>query len=576
MAAKPKSLNVQRTLGVAESHLRRGAFDLARDQYQTVLDRFPKNGRAAAGLAKLKQKQARAARPELTQQMVEQVFARRAGGDLSGALAEAQLLATAYPDEAVLQNFLATCYFETRQHDRAFEACKLALKARPDYPEAHLNISISYRTGGKFDLALGHNRKAISLRPNYVAAHTNLGMLLDLMNRPTEALESLLRAVEIDPNAHDAHNNLGGVYRFLGETEKAAAAFARALELDPDATEVHCNLSDLRTYQPEDPQIAQMERLLEKTGQSDKDRFPLGFALAKAYEDIADTGRAFDMLLRANAMRKSAYPFDIADVRAHFSAIRTHFADGPLPVVLTPPKSRKQPVFVVSLPRSGTTLIEQILASHPAVFGAGELGAMDDVMNRLVPPDPFAMAEEDVTTVSLTKARDSYLKRLDDLGVPETMITDKMPSNFRWVGFIVAMFQGAKIIHIDRDPMATMWSMFKRRFAGEAHGYAYDLDDLAEYHELFRELMDFWHERMPDNLLRVNYEALTRDQEAETRRILEFLGLDWDERCLRFHETDRAVRTASGEQVRRKMYAGSSEAWKAYAEQLEPWRARLA
>ncbi len=577
MKTKQKPLNVQRTLALAEKHLRRDEFDQAQEYYSAILEKFPKNNRAQEGLGALRQKQAKLERPELTQAMVDRMFAQRAEGKLIEALTEARLLSTAYPEEPVLHNFLATCYFETEQLDHAREACKRALKAYPDYPEAHLNISIAYRLSGQYELALTHIRRAIALRPAYVAAHTNLGLLLDLMNQTDEAIESLKKALEINPNAADVYNNLGGIYRFAGEPEKAAECFARSIELNPNVAEVHCNLSDLVTYSAGDPRIGQMETLLAKPGQSPKDRFPLGFALAKAYEDTGDTERSFETLVKANGLRKETYPFDIEDTRQQIEAIKACFEDGPLPVVDTPaPASRKKPIFIVGLPRSGTTLVEQIIASHSTVHGAGELHRIGELMNRIVPLDPLSPPVDEIDDATLLRARDAYLQRLHDLGVEEDIITDKMPLNFKWVGFLVAMFEGVRIVHVKRDPMATCFSMFKRRFAGAGNGFAYDLDDLADYHAIYSDIMAFWQEHFGENILTLNYEALTEYQESETRQLLEFLGLDWEDQCLEFHQTDRSVRTASGEQVRRKMYTGSSDVWKAYERQLEPLRERLA
>lgn len=576
MKPQKNKLNVQRSLKLADGHAQKNAFDLARATYGDILEKFPKNSRAIAGLNAVRQREARVQRPELTQAIVDQMFAMRTQGHLQEALAEARLLSTAHPHEAVLHNFLATCYFETSNNDAAREACKRALVANPDYPEAHLNMSIALRTSGQYAQALTHVQKAIKLRPAYVAAFTNQGLLLELMNQPERAIESLKLAVEMDPEYADGFNNLGGVYRFVGQSAKAAECFEKSLAINPNVAEVHCNLSDLKTYVRGDPQIQQMQDLLAKPGLDPDDRFPLGFALSTAFEDIGDLDQSFDTLLQANRDRKAVYPYDTAEMKWHFDAIKEPFADGKLSAVNRPVHpSEIQPIFIVGLPRSGTTLVEQIISSHSQVYGAGELDKIGVLMSRMVPSSPLVPAPEALSPENLARSRDEYLARLQELAVPEKIITDKMPLNFKWVGYLAAMFKDVRIVHIKRDPMATCWSMFKRRFASKGNGFAYDLDDLADYHALFEDLMEFWNDLVPDNILTVNYESLTQNQEAETRRLIGFLGLEWEDACLNFHQSSRSVRTASAEQVRQKMYTGSSQDWKKFERHLQPLAKRL-
>ncbi len=189
---------------------------------------------------------------------------------------------------------------------------------------------------------------------------------------------------------------------------------------------------------------------------------------------------------------------------------------------------------------------------------------------------PNKTVADTLDELKLEKKRTSYLKQLNSYDVNEQIITDKLPLNFRWVGFIVAMFPNAKIIHVKRDTMAVCWSMFKRRFAARGNGFAYDLDDLAHYVHQCQKLMDFWIARYPENVLTVDYDILTENQKDETARMLDFLGLYWEEQCMSFEENKRSVRSASAEQVRQKMYTGSSQAWKTYEQFLKPLQEKLA
>jgi len=217
------------------------------------------------------------------------------------------------------------------------------------------------------------------------------------------------------------------------------------------------------------------------------------------------------------------------------------------------------------MPRSGTSLVEQILASHSKVHGAGELSTMDNLVSPILGQD-----EGQLTRLEISRVRDGYLDALTALQVPEKIITDKMPLNFRWIGFIKFALPEAKIIHLSRDPRATCWSIYKRDFSLKGNGYAYDLGDLAEFYKLYMALMSFWRERFPDTIYDLCYEDMTENQEEETRKILEFCNLEWEPQCLDFHKTNRIVHTASAAQVREKMYQGSSDAWREFEAYLQP------
>jgi hypothetical protein len=223
-----------------------------------------------------------------------------------------------------------------------------------------------------------------------------------------------------------------------------------------------------------------------------------------------------------------------------------------------------KPIFILGMPRSGTSLVEQILASHSQVYGAGELVLLGQSINSM------DWNSTQITSNMLRSIRESYFSGLSGIGASELVVTDKMPFNFLWIGFIVSAIPDAKIVHVRRDARATCWSNFANSFSGEGSEFAYDLEDVARYYNMYGDLMTFWHEMFPDQIYDLNYEALTENQEAETRKLLEYVDLDWEERCLDFHKTKRAVRTASAQQVRQKMYQGSSNKWRAYERHLNP------
>ena len=218
------------------------------------------------------------------------------------------------------------------------------------------------------------------------------------------------------------------------------------------------------------------------------------------------------------------------------------------------------------MPRSGTSLIEQIIASHNEVFGAGEL----DFLNNIMFKELKEQSDKDgFSENALLSIRQNYLDSLSRLNTSKKIITDKLPLNFRYIGFILSAFPEAKIIHVKRDAVATCWSIYRHSFTSNGNGYAYNQEDIAKYYELYSELMDFWRESYPNQIHDVGYEDLTINQQEETQKLLEYCELEWDENCLNFHTNERAVQTASSIQVRKKIYQGSSEAWKEHEAYLK-------
>jgi tetratricopeptide (TPR) repeat protein len=356
----------------------------------------------------------------------------------------------------------------------------------------------------------------------------------------------------------------------FGRYEEAIASYTSALELKPDFAEAHNNLSKLKTYTQGDPQISEILQRLSDADLTESARMHLSFALGKVYEDLGDVDQSFRYLQQGNRLRKMIIGYDINQDRELFEQIKLLFkADNSQVGDMSESGGgpTRQPIFIIGMPRSGTTLTEQILASHSQVWGGGELEALGRILTPVM-QQAITTPSKRIATETLAKCRDAYLTYLQDLPGTSSLVTDKMPPNFRWAGFLLTTMPGVKIINVRRQPVASCWSMFKMQFKG--HGYSNDLLDLAEYYKLYLDLMDFWSKEFPNRIYDLDYEALTRHQEPETRKLLEYCDLDWEPQCLEFYKTKRAVRTPSGRQVRKKMYTGSSDAWRRYETHLGP------
>ncbi len=618
------ALSVNDTLRKAERHARKGEIDVAAKHYQSVLEAYPGNQRAAEGLRSLNlpgppQAEINGLVMLLNQKKFEDVL-QHAGllaqkypwSALLQTLQGAAIAGLGHPDRAIAYyvnaveidpesadayNNLAAAMLDLGRHEEAAGALKRALEIKPDfaiahnnmgnalrnlghprdaiksyetalelaptYAEAHNNLGITYSRLGMLKEAVESFSAAIEIEPGFVVAHNNLGSALREFGRVGEAVECFENALRLAPEFVEAHNNMGNALSNLGRRDEAVASFRKALELNPDFAGAHRNLSLVSTYAAGDEQIEHMLKLIDREGISDDDRMQLGFALGKAHEDLGEWDRAFSYFAEANRLAKQGSGYAIADDDTAFSQLRSWFPADVRPLG-DDSDGAITPIFIVGMPRSGTTLVEQILASHSQVYGAGELSLLERAVR--------SGAREDVSdpVSQLASIRETYRAGLGDIGISEPYVTDKMPLNFRWIGFIFTAMPDARIVHVERDPRATCWSIFKHHFPSHGHGFANDLGDLARFHALYRQLMAFWHERFPGQIHDLSYEALTENQEDETRRLLEYAGLDWDAACLDFHKTERAVQTSSSAQVREQMYQGSSEAWRNYREHLEP------
>ena len=491
-------------------------------------------------------------------------------GQLKAAVESYKKATELQPDYTEAYNNRGNALKDLGQLKEAVESYDKAIDLKPDLAEAYSNRGIALKGLGQLKAAVESYEKAIKLKPDLAEAYSNRGNALKELGQLKAAVESYDKAIELKPDYVNAYSNRGIALQELGQLKAAVESYAKAIDLKPDYAEAYRNISTLKEYTPDDVQIELMEGLFTDSEPSESDRMHLCFALAKVYEDLGEYDKSFKYLDEANHIRKKELNYNINNDRRIFSKIKEIFTAGNLTLDVVPDGNASiQPLFIVGMPRSGTSLVEHILASHTKVHGAGEL----ETMNRLVTPilnlkisqDKNKLSQNEINTI-----HDGYLDALAALKVPEKIITDKMPLNFRWIGFILSVFPKAKIINLNRDPRATCWSNYKHYFSSEGNGFAYDMDDLVEFHKLYIDLMSFWRERYPNSIYDLCYEDLTENQKQETHSLLEFCNLEWEEQCLDFHKTKRAVKTASAAQVRKKMYKGSSEAWRKHEEHLQP------
>ena len=560
MTASYQSAN--KVLRQARESLKSGDTAAAQQLYNSVLEHFPNNKRAAKGISLLNRQQTKPrSRIAISQEQCHALIALYRQGRIGETLKQSLKLAAEHPNSAFLHNIAGASYAALGQAKDAVGAYSRALELNPYNAEFHNNLGDALNTLGRHLEALSALNRAIAITPDFPEALNNLGNALNSLGRQPEAIPHLKKALKLRPGYPEALNNLGNAFNDLGSHKKAIASFEAALEARPNFADCWRNLTAIKRFSVGDPAIGKIKSALE-LARNENDKMQLNLALAKVLDDVGEKHAAFDHYVLGNSIRRRQIGETISKQRNLFSAIQSIFADGvPAPLDVEP--VRKRPVFVVGMPRSGTSLTEQILASHSHVFGAGELQAL----RQAVSP---ALNARSANTAMLCEVRNAYLKSLDAIETDAPVLVDKMPLNFRWIGYIAAALPEASIIHTRRDPIAVSWSIFRTFFPARGLEFTYDLEDIGDYHRLYQDLMAFWTDRLPDRIYQLDYERLTENQEEETRKLLHQCGLSWDQACLDFHKTERTVRSASSVQVRKEMYAGSSEAWRKYEQHLTP------
>jgi tetratricopeptide (TPR) repeat protein len=558
---------------------------------------------------------------ESPQELIKPIIELFFSGQVQEALDAVETLINDFPNESLLFNICGVFYKEIGQLDEAIKRFKKALAINPNYAEAHNNLGVTLQSLGLMDEAVESYEKATTFKPDYAEAHNNLGATLQELGQLDMATKNYERALAIKPDYAEAHNNLGNIFRELGQPDMALKNYERALAIKPDYAVPHYNLgivlkefgqpdtavksfekalaiqpnyvnahfslSFLKKFIENDSQITLMQSLLSNSNLSKSDRIRLCFALSKANENLGNQDELFKFLHEGNRLRKEELNYSIDKSKKLFSFIKELFSALPTVIEqsLSFKPSTKRPIFIVGMPRSGTTLVEQIISSHHAVHGAGELTTLPTLIGPIV-KDHITHESIASTTIGDKKMniantnslpeeaflsiREEYLDALSNLNVPESVITDKLPLNFQYIGFILSAFPEAKIVHLKRDARATCWSNYQCFHLKKENGFSYNLNDLAEFYGLYLEQMDFWHQLYPGKIYDICYEDLTTHQEEETQNLLQYCELDWDENCLNFHKNPRSVKTASSLQVRQKMYQGSSEAWKKHEAYLKP------
>jgi tetratricopeptide (TPR) repeat protein len=454
-----------------------------------------------------------------------------------------------------------------------------ALKQSAHHPLIWRGLSQALLSLGELEEAAAAARRLTKIEPENPQSWTTIGAASTRLLRQEEALEAYEQAARLKPEEARLPLTMGHIYKTLGRRAESERAYHAALGINASLGEAYWSLADLKNYLFSDQEIASMQNLLTQEGANRANTAQVHFALGRAFEQRAEYTEAFEHYARGNALRRLDAPFDIEQFEQRSARICGFFDAAFLAARAGSGEPSTAPIFIVGLPRSGSTLVEQILASHSRVEGTMELPNIISITHQfddMVPgrdgyPETVGTAPFGI----FAELGRRYLKETEPLRKGREHFTDKLPNNFSHVGLIHLLLPRAAIIDARRHPMDACFSTFKQHFA-EGQTFSYDLGDLGRYYRGYLSLMDHWDRVLPGKVLHLQYEDLVAEPESQIRRLLAHCRLPFEEACLAFHETRRSVRTASAEQVRQPLYASAVGYWRHFEQQLEPLRAALA
>jgi tetratricopeptide (TPR) repeat protein len=451
-----------------------------------------------------------------------------------------------------------------------------AVSLAPDNADGHYNFGLALAANENYTEAIASYLTTTKLQPDHSNAYNNMGSALEKLGNRDAAEIAYKQAIMHDTNNAEAHNNLGQHLSEKGHITQAIAHLDKAINLLPHFISAHQHLSHLKTYQQNDPHFHLLKSLANNIEQvPETERTILYFALAKAYDDTGDYKRAFDTYKLANKLHHQKLPNYEPNLELQAKSIVSNFTRSYIEKSSNTEAGVEDntPIFIVGMPRSGTTLVEQIISSHKNVYGAGELKYLHEAIQKQIGDKPLKGIAAKLTslpTEGLNAIANTYLTSLSLVDSTAPRITDKMPGNFFYLGLIHLIMPNAKIIHCMRDPMDSCLSNYVRLF-NDTMDFTYDLSSLGRYYNRYMDIMNHWHTVLPVGAIHnIRYEDTVRNTEETVRNLIEHLDLEWDEHCLDFHNNKRKVKTASFVQVRKPIYQNSVSGWLRYEDQLLP------
>jgi tetratricopeptide (TPR) repeat protein len=471
-------------------------------------------------------------------------------------ISKGNILLKENPEYVVLYNLVGSAYQNTGNYINAKNNFKNGLKLDPNNLALLNNLAMSHKNLLQYQLAEELYFKIIELNKNYVNAYVNLGNLKRDLNEFTDAIKLYEKALSISDHNPVIYYSLALAHQGIGNFEKTILYSQKTLSLDPNFTRADHLISQSTKYVNHNEHYLSLKNKIDNFKNYEK--VDLYFSLAKAEEDLENIKDAADFLIKGNALKKKLTNYNITDELNLSKHIYEKFNS--LKIENFSTKKSSKIIFILGMPRSGTSLVEQIITSHSEVFGGGELPILSNIIKNIFIKNNNSIIENFDEAIQdqsiIDDCRSQYLDFIKNFKFKEKYITDKAPLNFRWIGFIKLIFPDAKIIHCIRNPKNNCLSMFKNLFEGGLN-FTYDQEDLVKYYNQYLNLMKFWKSKYPNSIFDVKYENLISDKDKEIKKIIQFSGLAWEESCLSFHNNKNPIKTMSSAQARIPIYKSS-------------------
>ena len=450
------------------------------------------------------------------------------------------------------------------KYEEAITAYKKSIKLDETFSEAYNNLANVQKKIELIDEAYRNYEKSIEYNKRNLQAYFNLANLFRSEKKFDLAIVNFKHVINIDENFVQAYSNIGQIYASLGIVMEAEKYLQLAIEKDGQHIESYKSYFLLKKIKEDDKIYLKLKNLINNDQIKNIEKQNMLYSLSKASFDIGKDNEAFTFLEKANELRLREVKFSQKKIEKNYQRLKDIFSKIYEKKIEFYKKYNSYPIFILGMPRSGTSLLEQIISNHSMVYGGGELSLLTNTINKFDNELDFNFLD------TLTKIRDDYLFNLNKLS-KKKYITDKLPGNFKFIGIILESIPEAKIIHVERNPMAVCWSNYKSNFLSN-NGMEYTLrqKDIAEFFTSYNNLMKFWSEKFPGKIINIDYENLIENYEFEVKNLLLKLNLKWEDQVLKFYENKRSVDTASFMQVREKIYKNSSEQWKKYQNFLSP------
>jgi len=471
-----------------------------------------------------------------------------------------------YPKNAFLYNTIGLIYFDEKNYNDALSSYKKGILINPKFAPLYNNLGNLHSFNKDYNEAEICFKKAIQLEKNNPESRNNLGNLYQDINKNQDAIDIYLSALNINPSFFPSHYNLAITYKNIGNFKKSKKHLNKTIELKPYFFSAHRTLSQIMTYKINDEHFTLLKKINNDTEIKKNPNSELCFALGKAYDDIKDFKSAFFFFEKGNKIQRENITFSIENIKNEFTSIKKTFTSDLLLNFKQNLNNDSTPIFIVGMPRSGTTLTEQILSNHQDVFGADELSLLPDLISKHL-INGINISKKDIDL--LNNISNEYIINLKKISKNSKRVTDKLPINFKYIGLIKILFPNSKIIHCVRNPKDNCFSIYKNYFTSQKMNFAFDFDEICKYYNLYSDLMKHWKLLVPNFVYDISYEDLVKNPKNVINLLLEECNLEWNDSCLKFYENKRSVKTVSDTQVRKKMYTSSVDSWKMYKKNIE-------